>query len=153
MVNFISFHINRAERSGGAEVLAGTAADAAVFVHGGHFYRTIRSVVIHHLDGSRRAMALAVAARNTVAQRNAVLLDPYGVADVNHRLFLTREVLDGAGRANMAALHAFGTAVAALKRHGGLHEVLQVGGGPKDIVRALRHAELAGRAMLLQMLG
>ena len=123
MVHFISFHINCAERSGRAEVLAGAAADAFVFVDGRHLYLAVRTFVIHHLDSSSGAVACTVATADAIGQHNAILLDPYGMSDMDASLFLTGDGLDGTGRADLAAAGAFGTAVAALKRHCGLHEV------------------------------
>ena len=124
MVHFISFHINRAERSGRAEVLASAAADAFVFVDGRHLYLAVRTFVIHHLDSSSGAVACAVAAADTVGQHHAIVLDPYGMSHMDICLLLTGNGLDGTSRADLAAAGAFGTAIAALKRHRGLHEVL-----------------------------
>ena len=62
MMHLISFHVNRTERSGRAEVLAGAAADAFVLVHGRHLHRAVRAFVVHHRDGACRAVACAVAA-------------------------------------------------------------------------------------------
>ena len=151
MVHFISFHINRAERAGGAEVLAGTAADAAVLIHGGHFHRSVRTFVIHHLDGSCGAVAFTVAATDTVSQHDAILFNPHGVASMDGCLFLSRDGFDGTSGAYLAAARTFGTAIAALKRHHGLHEVYQISGRTQYVVRAGRHAELAGRAFLLHV--
>ena len=134
MVHFISFHVNCAKRSGRAEVLAGTAAYAFVLVHSRHLYLAIWAFVIHHLDSSSGAMAGAVAAADTVGQHHAVILDPNGMTHVDVSLFLTGDGLDGTGRADLAATCAFGTAVAALKRHDGLHEMHQVGGGTQDVI-------------------
>ena len=132
----IPFHINRAERSGGAEVLAGAAADAGVFIDGRHLHRAVRALVVHHRDGSRGTVAGAVAAADTVGEDHTVLFDPHGMTDMLHGLFFPRDGLDGAGGADLATARAFGTAVTALKRHRGLHEMLQVGGGTQDIVGA-----------------
>ena len=115
MMCYIPFHIDRAERAGRAEVLAGTTADAFVFVDGGHLYRSVRSFVINHLDGSCGAVAGAVAARYAVSQDHAVVLHPNGMADMDGGLFLARDGLDCTGRAYLAAPCAFGTAIAALK--------------------------------------
>ena len=114
-MHFVPFHINRAKRSGRAEVLAGTAADAFVFIHGGHLYRTVWTFVVHHLNGSCGAVAGAVATADAVGQYHAVLLDPNSMADMDGRFFLTGNGLDGTGRAYLAATCAFGTAVATLK--------------------------------------
>ena len=115
MVHFISFHVNCAERSGRAEVLAGAAADAFVFVDGRHLYLAVRAFVIHHLDSSSGAVACAVAAADTVGQHHAIVLDPYGMSNMDVGLFLAGNGLDGTGRTNLAASCTFGTAVAALE--------------------------------------
>ena len=151
MVHFVSFNVDGAERAGRAEVLAGTAADTFVLVHGRHLYSAAWTFVVYHLDGSSRAMACAVATTDVIGQHNAILLDPHGMTYMDASLFLSGNGLDGTGMADLAAAGAFGTAVAALKRHRGLHEVHQVGGGTQDVVRATRNTELAGRAMLFQM--
>ena len=126
MMHFIPFHINRAKRSGRAEVLAGTAADAFVFVHGRHLHLAVRAFVVDHLNGSCRAVTSAVAARYAVGQYHTVFLNPYGMSDMDVGLCLSGNGLDGTSGADLAATRAFGTAVAALKRHDGLHEVLEV---------------------------
>ena len=126
MMHFIPFHINRAKRSGRAEVLAGTAADAFVLVHGRHLHLAVRSFVVDHLNGTRRTVARAVAARHTVGQYHTVFLNPYSMSDMDVSLCLAGNGLDGTGGADLAATRAFGTAVAALKRHDGLHEVLEI---------------------------
>ena len=115
MMHFVPFHINRAKWSGRAEVLAGTAADAFVFVDGRHLHLAVRAFVIHHLYGSCWAVACTVAAADAVGEHYAVVLDPYGMTHMDGGLFLAGNGLDGAGRADLAATCAFGTAVAALK--------------------------------------
>ena len=89
MVHFVSFHVNCAERSGRAEVLAGTAADAFVLVHGRHMYLAIWAFIVHHLDGTSGAVACAVAATDTVGQYDTVVFDPYGMTYMDVGLFLT----------------------------------------------------------------
>ena len=123
MVHFVSFHVNCAERSGRAEVLAGTAADAFVLVHGRHLHLAVRAFVVHHLDGTSGAMTCTVAATDAVGEHYAIFLDPYGVTHVDVGLFLTGNGLDGTGGADLAATGAFGATVTTLKRHHRLHEV------------------------------
>ena len=136
MVHFISFHVYCAERSGGAEVLAGATADAFVLVDGGHLHLAIRAFVIHHLDSSSGAMSCTVAAADTVGQHHAVILDPNGVTHMDVSLFFPCDRFDGSGRADLAAACAFGATIAAFKRHHGLHKVHQVGGGTQDVIWA-----------------
>ena len=124
MVHFIPFHINRAERSGRAEVFAGAAANAFDLVHGRHLHRAVRAFVVHHRDGSRRAVAGAVTTAYAIGQNDTVVFDPNGVTDMLHGLLFPCDGLDGTSGADFAATRALGTAIAALKRHRGLHEVL-----------------------------
>ena len=114
-MHLITFNINRAEWSGRAEVLASTAADAAVLIHGGHFHRAVGTFVVHHLDGSSRAVAFAVAARNAVSQHDAILFNPHGVASMDGCLFLSCDGLDGTRGTDFTAPRTFGAAVAALE--------------------------------------
>ena len=134
MMHLIPLHVNCTKRTGRAEVLAGTAADAFVFIDGWHFHCAVRAFVVYHLDGSRRAVARAVAAADAVGEHHAVILDPHGMSDMDVGLFLTGNGLDGTSGTHLAATRAFRAAVAALKRHRGLHEVYQVGGGTQHIV-------------------
>ena len=124
MVHFISFHINRAKRSGRAEVLAGTAADAFVLVYGRHLHLAVRTFVVYHLNGTCGAVACAVAAADTVGQHNTIIFNPNGMTYMDASFFLAGNGLDGTGRADLAASRAFGATIATLKRHRGLHEVL-----------------------------
>ena len=124
MMYLIPLHINRAERSGRAEVLAGAAADAFVLVHSRHLHLAVRSFIFYHLDGTCGAVACAVAAADTVGQHNTIIFNPNGMTYMDASFFLTGNGLDGTSGADLAASRAFGTAIAALKRHRGLHEVL-----------------------------
>ena len=125
MMHLIPFHINRAKRSGRAEVLAGTAADAFGRLDGGDHYGLTVMLVFHHLDSTGGAVAFAVAAADAVGEYHTVILDPNGMSDMDVGLFLACDGLDGTSRADLAATRAFGTAVAALKRHYRLHEMLE----------------------------
>ena len=124
LVHNVAFHVYRAKRSGRAEVLTGTAADAFVLIHGRHLYLAVRAFVVDHHDGSCRAMMFAVAATHTVGQYDTVVLDPHGVTNMLHGLLFPCDGLDGTGRADLATTGAFRAAIAALKRHRGLHEAL-----------------------------
>ena len=73
------------------------------------------------------------------------------MTDMLHGLLFSRNGLDGTSGADLAATRAFGTAIAALKRHHGLHEMHQVGGRTQHVVRAIRDTELTGCAMLLHV--
>ena len=124
MMHLIPFHINCAERSGRAEVLAGAAADAFVFVHGRHLHGAVRAFVVHHLNGTCGAVARTVAATHTVGQYDAIIFNPNGMTYMDASLLFPCNRFDGTGRADLAASCAFGATIAALKRHRGLHEVL-----------------------------
>lgn len=83
---FVSFDIDGAERPRRTEVLAGAAADAALFVHDGNLRRTgRRRIGGDHRDGPRGTMAGAVAALHAVGVDDTVGGDPYGVADLHRR--------------------------------------------------------------------
>lgn len=83
MVLFVSFHIYCSEGSGGAEVLACAAANALGFVDSRNIgSQLVVGVKRNHLDSTCRAMALAVAAVYTVADRDTVVFDPYGVTNL-----------------------------------------------------------------------
>ena len=151
MMHLIPLNINRAKRSGGAEVFASATAYAFVFIYGRHFHRAIRTFVVNHLDGSRGAMALAVAAADAVGQHYTVFLDPHGMTDMLRRFFFSRDGLDGSRRTDLAASCTLGATVAALKRHHRLHEVLEVSRGAQNIVWARGNAKLTCRAMLLHV--
>lgn len=145
----VSLHVYGAERTCGAQILAGSAAYATLDVDGGDFGR-ILSVGIrrHHGYGLRGTVAGAVAALDVVGEGYAVLLDPHGVAYLYRRLVGCRDRIDGSRGAHLRALHALGTAVAAFVRHGGLHERHEARRGTQHPVGTYRHAELAARAML-----
>ena len=124
MMHFIPFHINCAKRSGRAEMFAGTAADAFVLVHGRHLYLAVWAFVVHHLNGTCGAVARTVAATHSIGQYDAIIFNPNGMTHMDAGLLFPCDRFDGTSGADLAAAGAFGTAIAALKRHRGLHEVL-----------------------------
>ena len=69
-------------------------------------------------------MSGAVATTDAVGKNYTVFFDPHGVADMDRGLVFSRNGLDGTAGADFAATCAFRAAVAAFKRHRGLHEVL-----------------------------
>ena len=115
-------------------MLAGTATDAFVLVHGRHLYLAVRAFVVYHLDGTCGAVACAIAATHTIGQHNTIIFNPNGMTYMNASFFLTGNGHDGTGRADLAAAGALGAAIAAFKRHHGLHKVHQVGGGTQDVI-------------------
>ena len=120
--------------SGRAEMLAGTTADAFGLVHCRNLYSPVRAFIIHHENGTRRAVARTITATDTFGQDHTILFDEHGMADMNVCLFLTVDVPDGSSGADFAATCTFRTAVTALEGHDGLHEVHQVGGGTQYII-------------------
>ena len=130
-MHVVSLNINCAERSGRAEVLAGTAADALALVYGRH----LMAIIVNHQDGFCRAVSGTVAARYAIGEHNTVFLDPHRMTSMDGSLFFSRNGLDGSRRADLTALCTFRAAIASFKRHHGLHEVLQIRGGAQDIVR------------------
>ena len=115
MMHFISFHINCAERSGRAEVLAGAAADAFVLVYGRHLHLAVRSFIFYHLDGTCGAVACAVAATHTIGQYDAIIFNPNGMTHMDAGLLFPCDRFDGTSGADLAAAGALGATVAALK--------------------------------------
>ena len=109
-VIFVSFDIDRTERTRRAKVFARAAADAPLFVHNGDF-RRIRRIGIgrNHRNGSRRTMASAVAAIHPVRKRHAVLFHPDGMADLNRRFFRKTGQAYRIRRTNLGAFSALRT--------------------------------------------
>ena len=119
----VPLYVDGREGACGAQVFAGSAADAACRVYGGHFhFYAVGGGVWYHGDGPCRTVAGAVAALHTVGQWDAVLLDPYGMAYLRGGLDLRRNGLDGPSGAHGGAAVALWPTVAALVAHGGLHE-------------------------------
>ena len=148
----MSFYIDGTVWTCRTQVLAGTATDTFLFVDD-RLLDGVRVVLVDrdHLDRLCRTMALAVAALNTVGHRNTILMDRNGMTNLDGRLIRPCDQLDGAGRADFRALHTFRTAITALVRHFRLHEVLQLGGRTKHLVRTSRDAKLTGRTMLVEV--
>lgn len=123
MVYQVSFHVNGAEGTGWAEVFAGSTPDAFALVDGRNHDGLAVMLVFHHLDGSSGAVACAVATADAIGENHAVVFHPYGVTYMDGGLLFLGDGSDGSGRTHLAATGALRTAIAALKRKGGLHEV------------------------------
>lgn len=83
----MSLHIYGTEGTRRTEVLAGSATDTPLCVHYGYLRRVgIIGIVRHHLYGTCRTMACAVAACHTVGQRQTVVLHPNSVTCLYGRL-------------------------------------------------------------------
>ena len=147
-MHFMSFHVDGREGPGGAEVLAGTAADAVEIVDSRYHDAAFMT---HHGNGAYRADRGAVAASVAVGQRDAVLLDPDGMTDLDGRFFGPADGADGSGGTDFLTSGAFRTAIALFIRGNGLHEMLQVGRGTKHMVGAGRDTELTACAVLAQV--
>ena len=144
-----SIHRDGADGPGRAQVLAGAAADAHGLVHDRAGEAVL--IVLDHPDGAGGAVAGAVAAGCPVL-RDAQRAVHLGRTHMVLRLLFLGDFQDGPRGAHLGAAGALRPAVAALVGHLGLHEMLQVRGGTKDAVRALRYAQLAGRAPAVEIL-
>ena len=153
MVDQITVDGDCADRTCGTEILAGAAADAFLFFHGWNpDGLPVFSFFLYHLDSSNGAVACAVAA----------LFDLPIVDEAEPRLYLGRsdfplclllrgDLQDCPGRTDLGAFHTLRTAVTAFIGHLRLHQVLEVLGGPEDIVGTDCHAELACRAVFVEL--
>ena len=70
------------------------------------------------------------------------------MADLDGRFFGRVDRTDGIRRTHLGAFRTFGTAMATLVGHFGLHEREESGRGAQHTVRTHRHAKLTARAML-----
>ena len=80
----MALNVYSAERLGRANVLAGTAADAARQVDSWKQW-AVGVLVIgrHHHNGPRRTVTGTVAAAHSIANRQTVLLYPHGMTDAD----------------------------------------------------------------------
>ena len=77
----MTFYIQGTERTGRAKILTRAATDTFLFIYDRNLEGVgVRGVGGNHLDSFRRTMALTVVAGLSVAQRNTVFLNPYGVS-------------------------------------------------------------------------
>ena len=147
-MHLVTLDIDGRERARRTDILTGTAADAHILIDYGNLQRLlIIRIGRYHLDGTSRTVTSTVAARHTVGERNTVLLDPDGMANLNRGFLHLVEWLNRSGRAHIRTARALRTTIATLVRHRGLHQVHQVGRGTEHMVRALRDTELAPRAV------
>lgn len=83
-MTFVAFDVDGAERAGGAQVFAGTAADAAAFVNKRNLQRCrVVSALGNHRDRAGRTMPGTVVAADLVAVNDAEVFFPDCVADLN----------------------------------------------------------------------
>ena len=119
-VRLVSFHIDSREWPRWTDVFAVSASDAFLGVDGRQFMRSISR--FYHDDSAGRAVALAVAAADAIAQHHAVVFDPHGMTNLNSG-FVSRLVeMDSACGTHIGASMAGGRAVTEVERHLGLHE-------------------------------
>lgn len=98
-------------------------------------------------------MSRAVSAVDTLGNRQAVLLYPHGMANLNGRFLNAVKRPYGSSGAHARTARTLWAAIAALVRHDWLHQVHQPARGAEYMVGAFRHAELTARAMLLDIPG
>lgn len=144
----MTFDINGAEWTGWAEVFAFSAADAARLYYAWYFVSSGRVVNQEYCAG--RAAALTESAVFAFGHK-AALCQPYGMADMDLGLLFFADLVDGTGRANLAASCAAWVTVSAVEVHLGLHEGLEFCARCEHFVGALAYAELACCAMLLNV--
>ena len=115
MMRQIAFHIDRTEWAGRTKILTLATSDASFRIDGWHLHMTsIRSGVVHHLDRTGRAMARTSTARIIVDNRDAILLNPYRMTDVDGGLILTGNRLYGSRRTDIGATCTLRTAKTSL---------------------------------------
>ena len=150
----MSFHIDCAERACRTQVITCAAADAAFGIDNGYLGGLrISGVRSHHLYGADRAVAGAVAALHLIGDADAILLNPYGMTDLDGRFLGEACQMDGIGRTHLRTLGAFGAAVTAFVGHFRLHQFCQVRRRTEHLVGAYRYAELAGCEVLCKVAG
>ena len=144
----MSFDIYGAERTGGAQVFAGSAADTFFLVNDRQLRRIrVVRVFCHHQDRLGRAVAGTVAASDAIPVDDAIFLNQYGMSDLDSRLVRFRDRTDRSGRANFRTFDAFGTTVSSLVRYFWLHKCLKVPRRTQHMVRTNRYTKLARGAM------
>lgn len=83
MMLFMALHVDGTEWPYRAEVLAGSATNTAILINCRNARRLlILWVHLHHGNGSYRAMTGTVTTRHAIGNRQAVLLNPYGMTDL-----------------------------------------------------------------------
>ena len=150
----MAFHIDGAERTRRTKVLACSASYAAFgidcrYLDGGLIFRIRRN----HLYGAGRAMAGTISTFHLVGDADAVLFNPYGMADLDGRFFGKACQMDGTGGAYLCTLCTFGAAVTTLIGHFRLHQFHQVRRRPEHLIGTYRYTELAGCAVLCKVPG
>lgn len=151
---FVSLYMDGTKWFCRTEILTCAASNATAQVDGRELWRVlILRIGWNHHDGSRWTVASTVAAFHTIGEDDAVFLRPYRMTNLDARLILLLDRLDGTSRTNLTASVTLRSAVSTLIRHRRLHQLHQVGRWTEHIVRALRYTELAGSTVLRHVLG
>ena len=137
-------------RAYGADRLASSAPYAQVGIH---FRNGQRPLVGHHPHGLRGAMLRACAAIVIFGIDDAPLDEEMRHAYLRRGLLLFGDGLEGVCRTDIGTYRTFVVAIAVLVGHVGLQEVIEPvlhPGGTEHLARALRHADVASRAEVLE---
>lgn len=134
----VALYIDGTERTGRAEALASSATNAPLLING----RDLVRPPLYHRNSSCGAVTKTGITCNAVVEHRAVLLDPYGMANLYGRLVGNSDPINSSGGANLRAFHTFGSAIASLVRHLGLHESGKVCRWAKYLIGAGRDAKL-----------
>ena len=136
-VRLVAFHIDSREWARRTNVFAVSASDAFLSIYGGYLMFGISR--FYHDDSAGRAVALAVAAADAIAQHHAVVFDPHGMTNLNSG-FVSRLVeMDSASGTHIGAGVASGRAVTEVKCHLRLHESGSIHGRTKHLLRTSAH--------------
>ena len=132
-VRLVAFHIDSREWARRTNVFAVSASDAFLSIYGGYLMFGISR--FYHDDSAGRAVALAVAAADAIAQHHAVVFDPHGMTNLNSG-FVSRLVeMDSASGTHISAGMAGGRAVTEVERHLRLHERSGIHGRAEYMLR------------------
>jgi hypothetical protein len=97
-------------------------------------------------------MAGTVATLYPIGNRNAVLLDPYCMTNLDRGLLVLINRFDGTCRTNLRATITFRATISMFVRHSGLHKMHQIATWTKNLVRTLGYTELTTRATSREVL-
>ena len=114
-MHLVTLNIDSRERTRRTNILTGTTTDAGSLVDGGNQRRLLVVLIkLHHLDSTRRTMTGTVTTLHLVCQHHTVLLDPYGMTNLDGRFLYGRDRLDGTGRTYLRAAATLRSAKATL---------------------------------------
>ena len=110
-MHFVTFHIDGRKRTYRAEVFARTATDATLGVHH-HVLVLVRTIFVYYnLNSASRTSIHTLATIHALAMHNTILLNPYGMTDLNRTLFFFCNGLDGSSRTDFRASGTFRTTI------------------------------------------